>query len=57
MQLRDGVVVAWGGGAYGGDISGVRGKLKQGIENVWSTRRAFVAQLRNGICDLSRIFH
>merc|ERR1712157_549553 len=32
----------------GGDISGVKRDLEQGIEEVWSTRNAFVAQLKNG---------
>ena len=32
----------------GGDISGVTGELEQGIEQIWSTHSAFVAQLRYG---------
>ena len=40
--------VAWGCGDYGGDISGVKEELEQGIEQIWSTHGAFLAQLKSG---------
>merc|ERR1712172_236612 len=48
VQITSGKVVAWGDLNGGGDISGVKEVLDQGIDKVWSTGIAFLARLTSG---------
>ena len=46
-----GEVVAWGDSSDGGDISVVKAQFDQGIEHVWSTKRAVrIVGFFFGIC-------
>ena len=43
--------MAWGDSSDGGDISAVKAQFDQGIEHVWSTKRAVrIAGFCFGIC-------
>ena len=46
--MKDGSVVTWGLGDWGGDSSSVQAELKQGVVNIFPTHGAFAALKRNG---------
>jgi hypothetical protein len=44
----DGSVVTWEHNGYGGDSSAVQAELKQGVDHIYSTDRAFAATKTDG---------